>query len=641
MSTNSKKKNIYFVQPNSMLGGSIYFPYAVGVIASYCFSFSEIDEHYNLAGIVFKEDPLQEVFKHLEEPYAVAFSNYFWNYRYNLDLAQKIKECYPECLIVFGGHQIPKNTSWLEKYPFIDLLIFGEGEIPFYELLKCQLTSESFESIPNIAYRCENTIYQTNAHFVGVKEYPSPYTKGVFEKLLNVDDSLEFNAQLETNRGCPYHCSFCDWCSYGVPMRLFDMQKIKSDLEWMARHKIVYCMCVDSNFGLYERDEEIAEYIVSLKEKYGYPQRFGACFAKNKTDRIFRINKVLNEAGMSKGVSLAFQSMSDEVLKNVSRTNMNKDKLFEQLKLYHEHNIPTYTELILGLPGETYESFCTGMCELLELGQHDSINVFRCEVYPNSDLADAAYMKKFGIKTAVNKMNINHCDIQNAVFAGGLEYIIETSTMTREQLAEANLFSACIQGIHCHGLLQFVAIYLHNELGIKYYDFYSGWIQYFLVKEQTLIGSVLNKIKKSIRAVERSEVDFSYINREFGDITWPYEESVFLDFVNALDRFYDEVRMFLTRYGIENELLAELISYQRNRITLPGNNDVRADYNYNFYEYFKAAFENAPVSLKKQSQTIRFYSDFNFETKPDYARNIVWYGRRNRRMIRTAEKIER
>ncbi len=208
MSTNSKKKNIYFVQPNSMLGGSIYFPYAVGVIASYCFSFSEIDEHYNLAGIVFKEDPLQEVFKHLEEPYAVAFSNYFWNYRYNLDLAQKIKECYPECLIVFGGHQIPKNTSWLEKYPFIDLLIFGEGEIPFYELLKCQLTSESFESIPNIAYRCENTIYQTNAHFVGVKEYPSPYTKGVFEKLLNVDDSLEFNAQLETNRGCPADAPF-------------------------------------------------------------------------------------------------------------------------------------------------------------------------------------------------------------------------------------------------------------------------------------------------------------------------------------------------------------------------------------------------------------------------------------------------
>ncbi|MBR0414280.1 MAG: radical SAM protein [Clostridia bacterium] len=639
MKANSKK-NIYFVQPNSMLGGSIYFPYAVGVIAAYCFSFPAIKEQYRLGGIVFKEDAPEDVFKHLDNPYFVAFSNYFWNYRYNLDLAQQIKERYPDCRIVFGGHQIPKNTSWLEQYDFIDFLVFDEGEIPVYELLKCRFEGESLADIPNIAYRCGSSIQKTAATFVGVKEYPSPYTNGIFDKLLNVDDSLEFNAQLETNRGCPYHCSFCDWCSYGVPMRLFEMEKIKKDLEWMAAHKIVYCMCVDSNFGLYERDEEIAAYIVSLKEKCGYPQRFGACFAKNKTMRIFRINKVLNDAGMSKGVSLAFQSMSDEVLKNVSRTNMNREELFEQLTLYHENNIPTYTELILGLPGETYESFCKGMCELLELGQHDSINVFRCEVYPNSDLADKDYMKRFGIKTAINKMNLNHCDIQSAVFAGGLEYIIETSTMTREQLAQANLFSACIQGVHCHGLLQFIALYLHNECGVKYYDFYTNWIAYFMQREQTLIGSVLHKICRSIRAVERSEVDFSYINREFGEITWPYEESVFLDFVNELDRFYEEVAAFLAQYHVDETLLGELISYQSNRIAMPGENDVREHYHFNFYEYFKAAFENAPVALKQQVETIRFYSAFNYKNKPDYARNIVWYGRRNKRTLRDANPCD-
>lgn len=633
------KKNIYFIQPNTLLGNSIYYPYAVGVLSSYALQFEDISSKYELAGIIFKEDTTEEVMSAIKNPAIAGFSNYFWNYDYNLEQAKNIKEKYPECKIIFGGHQVSRDSDFLHKYSFIDILIFGEGEIPFTRILRALDKDESLENIPNISFRNDKgEIIKTEDKAEGVENYPSPYLTGIFDKLLNVPEGMEFNAQLETNRGCPYHCSFCDWCDYDLPMRQFPMERVKKDLEWISEHKISYCMCVDSNFGLFERDEEIAEFAVNLKKTNGFPDKFGACFAKNKTDRIFTINKMFNDVGMSKGVSLAFQSMSETVLENISRKNMNKDKLSEQLELYHKAGIPTYTELILGLPGETLESFSEGICELLERGQHDSINVFRCEVYPNSTLSNKDYMKKFGIKTAINKLNINHCAISNAVFSGGLEYIIETSTMSAEDLVKATVFSACIQSVHCHGLLQCFAIYLHNAMGVPYYNFYNSFINFFSEREG-VIGDTIRRISRCIESTAEGEVDLSYINREFGDITWPYEEAMLIDYIYKLDEFYNEVSVFLSSFGIEENAMEELMSYQKNLIVTPFGNDVKASYSYDWKEYFYNILANKEASLEKKETCLRFFAEDVPADWENYAKKIIWYGRRNKKTIRAVEKI--
>ncbi len=634
------KKKIYFVQPNTMLGNSIYYPYAVGVLSAYALQFDDIKNTYELSGIIFKEDSTEEVMSAIKNPYIIGFSNYFWNYQYNLEQAKNIKEKYPECIIIFGGHQISRTSDYLTKYPFIDILIFGEGEIPFTRILRNLKENSSLDNIPNISFRnSSGKIVVGENKAEGVDYYPSPYLTGIFDKLCNVPDNIEFNAQLETNRGCPYHCSFCDWCDYDLPIRCFPMERVKKDLEWISEHSISYCMCVDSNFGLFERDEEIATFAVNLKKKNKYPDKFGACFAKNKTDRIFKINKIFNDAGMSKGVSLAFQSMSEEVLKNISRKNMNKDKLSEQLELYHKAGIPTYTELILGLPGETLKSFSEGICELLERGQHDSINVFRCEVYPNSTLAEKQYIEKFGIKTAVNKLNINHCSIENAVFSGGLEYIVETSSMSADELVKATVFSSCIQSVHCHGLLQYIAIYLHNEKNISYYDFYDSFIGFF-ENHNGIIGNTIRKINKCIKSTSEGTVDLSYINRTFGDITWPYEEAMLLDYIYKLDNFYDEALEYISLYDIEPSILQELLSFQKNAIVVPYGNDIIMQYNYDWNLYFTDILSNKQPQLTKKIVKLRFFAYDVPDTWIDYAKKIIWYGRRNKKTIRCIEYVE-
>lgn len=634
------KRKFYFVQPNTMLGNSIYFPYAAGVLSSYALQFEDVNSSFELGGIVFKEDPAEEVLDKLDNPVLVGFSCYFWNYKYNLQLAEKIKALYPDCITVFGGHQIPRNTDYLEKYDFIDMLIFGEGEIPFSRILRAIDNGRDFNGIPNIAFKdADGKVIRNEDKCEGADGYPSPYLTGIFDKLLNVPEGLEFNAQLETNRGCPYHCSFCDWCDYDLPMRLFPIEQVKADLKWISEHNISYCMCVDSNFGLFERDEEIADFAVSMKKKNGCPDKFGACFAKNKTDRIYRINKVFNDVGMSKGVSLAFQSMSEEVLRNISRSNMNKDKLSDQLELYHKAGIPTYTELILGLPGETLKSFSEGICELLERGQHDSINVFRCEVYPNSTLADKDYMEKFGIKTAINKLNINHCKLSNAIFAGGLEYITETSTMTADDLVRATVFSSCIQSVHCHGLLQCFAIYLHNAKGVPYYDFYEGFISFF-ENRKGVIGDTIRTISKCIKSTADGEADISYLRPElFGDITWPYEEAMLIDYIYELDSFYEEAAEYLKGFGIDADIMAELREYQKNMMVVPGENDKTVNFNYDWNSYFRSILANKPENLKKKDTALRFSAPDVPDDWEGYARKIIWYGRRNKKTIRNIEEI--
>ena len=130
------KKKFYFVQPNTLLGNSVYYPYAVGVLASYALQFEDISSAFELSGIIFKEDSTEDVMNAVTDPYIVGFSNYFWNYQYNLEKARNIKERYPDCIIIFGGHQISRESDYLEKYPFIECgIISGAQKISDYYIV--------------------------------------------------------------------------------------------------------------------------------------------------------------------------------------------------------------------------------------------------------------------------------------------------------------------------------------------------------------------------------------------------------------------------------------------------------------------------------------------------------------------------
>lgn len=122
-----------------------------------------------------------------------------------------------------------------------------------------------------------------------------------------------------------YNCVYCFWRRghSSAKYRFHSLERVKSEIEWCADHKIKYVFNADSNFGMHKRDYEIASFIVDAKKRYGYPEKLRTCFGKNTDDRIFDIGLLMQENGLEKGVTLSRQSSSNEVLKNWNDFTMN------------------------------------------------------------------------------------------------------------------------------------------------------------------------------------------------------------------------------------------------------------------------------------------------------------------------------
>ena len=85
------------------------------------------------------------------DPNVVAFSTYVWNKNYNYALAKRLKEINPTCIIIFGGPELPiTNKEIFVKYPFIDIVIKGEGEITFRKVLEGIVDSSDLLDIPGL-----------------------------------------------------------------------------------------------------------------------------------------------------------------------------------------------------------------------------------------------------------------------------------------------------------------------------------------------------------------------------------------------------------------------------------------------------------------------------------------------------------
>ncbi len=630
-------KNVYLIQPSNALSRSVFLPYSAGVIAAYSFQHEKIKNNYHLSEFIFIKQNIDEVLNSIKNPYIAGFSCYMWNVEYNLTLAKKIKEKWSDCIIVFGGPQIPDNTEYLEKYDYIDILIHGEGEIPFYEILNQKLDNGNLSDIANISYRNNNNIAKTPREIpCSIEDFPSPYEMGLFDYIIDDDrySSFIFDAVLETNRGCPYGCIYCYWSRSGSSFRQFPINRIKKDIEWISKNKISYCICADSNFGILERDQEIADYVIKMKQKYGFPDIFETASAKNKNDLTFKINYNLEQYKLNRGVSVAVQSMSPTVLEIIGRKNMPVDSFIDQLKKYRENNMHAYTELILGLPGETKESFCKGLFDIMEAGQHYAISVHRCEVFPNTTLYSSEIQEKYKIKTISSRLCQKHsCIDEDLTFASRSQIIVETNTMSMDDWFTTQKISICAQSFHCMGLLRFFALYLRKAKNISYYEFYMNlynWIE----NESTTVKQLLTQTCKTFEPFFKGEGNLYFADERFGNIYWDFDDGLFLCCAAELDAFYQEIFNYAKKYFDDEALFEDLSKYQKERISLPGAKSKLLITEYNWYDYFEHIFDNS-VTLPRKEKTVLEIEETKSQNWSEYAREAVWYGKRNGKMLNT------
>ena len=629
-----EKKNVYFVQANSMYGSgrkTVYFPYAVGCIEAYCKNDPVIDAAYSFQKIIYYRMPIPLLLQTLSDPYMVLFSCSVWNAEYNKAAAAAIREKFPDCLIVFGGHSISSDGAFLNDYPYIDFLTHRFGEEPVADLLKALALGSDFSEIPNISYRLPSGEAATTRYAPQTgTDYPSPYLTGVFDDLL--EDDVSFSALFESNRGCPNACSFCDWSSLKSKVRLFPMERVKAEIDWFVEKKIEFIYCADANFCLFSRDSEIVDYIVACKKTHGYPKVFRVFFTKNKFDFVFDIGSKLVENGLDKAMTISFQSMDREVLDNVGRRNISTEDFRRLMLRYNENRISTYSELIIGLPGETYDSFCDGLCAMLENGQHFAVNAYPCELLPNSEMGQPWYIEKYQIKSIRIPFRVIHstAEGQEDDITEYGDYVVATYSMNENDWVRANVFSNYVQGLHNLGLLRAVAIWCRYQLGYAYVSFYRDLIEYSRSAAGSLLERLYNTVYGLCRGVLEQKNAFVSPLPDTDGLLWGFDEILFLEAYRDLPGFYREVGAWLTnRFGASPAIDA-LFRWQYDIVKKIGEKQIEIDSDYDFYSFFNRIYKNEPSQLTEKTIRLTVEDPTPVSSFAQLARETVWYGRNRR-----------
>ncbi len=633
-------KNIYFVQANNVYGNdrrSVYIPYASGCIAAYAFENETVKSNCSFAGFIYTHEPINDAIGKMQNPFIVAFSCSVWNYEYNKALAKEIKKVFPETVIVFGGHNILRDFGTFDECPEVDVLIYREGEEAFRQIVINILENKSFNDIANIAFKSDGKYIKTKEEDFCLSEYPSPYLCGIFDGI--ADDGVSFSAILETNRGCPFKCAFCDWGTLGSRVRLFPMERIKAELDWIAEHKIEYVYCADGNFGIVDRDEDIAEYIISLKKKTGYPKNFRVCFTKNRTDFVKKICMRFNEFGLDKAQTLSFQSLSPVVLENIGRKNISLEHFRKLMNEYSRLGISTSSELILGLPGETKESFTKGLCDLLEYGQHKAIQVYTCDLLANSEMGSPEFIGKFGIETVRTPFSQAHCNANEKHEIQ--EYnttVIKTDSLNTDDWIYCVVFACLIQAFHNIGFFRAIAIYLRNELGISYYDIYSKIAEFSQNPQNKACHKVFSLIKDFASGMSKGKNPWAVPCEGLGEICWQFDEIYFLKALENADEIYDELEKLVKEEYVSDSKIISLFYYQRSILKRYGENanrEIKSDYD--FYSYFSRIYNGEYSPLEKKKNIITFSDSVHCNGLYEYACRIIWYGRNQSAAICTSD----
>jgi radical SAM superfamily enzyme YgiQ (UPF0313 family) len=534
-------KRLYFFQCQEDYNRSMYLPYSSGILWAYVKQFKDITDNYELVDIYFEKIGIHEYLDKLVDPDVVLFSNYGWNTTYHLGIAELVKQRWPNCVTVIGGPNAQQEESYLCEHPYVDISVWGEGENTLLELLRN--LNDDLSKVSGIAY-IKNKIYNktsTRTRSPDLGLVPSPYLEGIFDSYFDRYD-YNFMPVWETNRGCPYHCTFCDLgADYYNKLFIFTTERLMAEVDWFVKKKIEYVEIADANFGILERDLELVKHIKKCHDETGYPQKVNATWAKNSPDRVLEMSLILE--GINRGgVTLALQSSNKLALDNIKRINIVNDRLETIANRYIENNVQTYHDFILGLPGETVDSWQQGLLQIVDINPEGWIFGHPLEAYRNTEFSDPAYIEKHKLKFATTPQVTFYANRKTDVPLELGRYVVETFSMNRDQYIESFLFKWFLITVHSLGW----AAYSAEKSGVARSVFYNALYKWML----TTPGLLQDQYNKTKECLTNTLDNGTFWGRQmFGkdDVWWEYESASCIEFEQHRDQYFLELAKFLNK----------------------------------------------------------------------------------------------
>lgn len=627
-------KKISLVQPNFQQGpkefNAHYLPYSVGVLWAYVQQFEEIKNHYLLDKMIWRRTNIKETAKSLADSDLIGFSTYVWNKNYNYAIAQEVKRLNPNAILFFGGPEIPiTKKDIFEKYPFMDFVIKSEGEITLKNFLIAMKNNIDLSTIPGLLINNNGGVIDTGdaGRIDDLDQIPSPYLTGVFDKIIAETTDVEWNATLETNRGCPYACTFCDWGSLTYnKVKKFNLERVFAELEWIGKNKCGFVSITDANFGMFvERDNLIADKLLEVQEKYGYPYTFSVAWAKNqKAEVIDIVKKLIKSPKFNQGLTVSVQSMDLDVLENIKRKNLDQHKIEDIFSLCDKNNIPVYTEVILGLPGETLETWKEGFWKLFRAGNHTGITILHAQMLENAEM-NLVQKKLYKIehRPVYDYMSgsYNFDELKESV-----EVVISTKDMSTEQMLEAHAFSWFINTFHINGLTNYISRVLKKSSDIDYKEFYEKLYEYIKIdpwfsKERT---EVKQYYKNWMLEGQINHPDISNIEVHGWNLV--HRTTLNMHVEKKYDYVFNLIKTFL-KENFSVDYADSLIEFQKSYVInyeKISEYPITVDFDYDFLGYI---FDDSDVETKTKYK-FDFLEDKNI-TIERFLENVYFSRRRN------------
>lgn len=470
-------KNIQISSPNNH-DGVTFLPIIYGILKNYYEEHGRFVNSYNWLPPIYAKtftDPEERID-------ILGISCYTWNTELNFDLAKRVKEKNPSCIVIAGGPNVDhQNRKFFEEHPYIDAIAYQDGEFTFMQVLdKIAEEDYDFKTVPGLLTP-RNIMFAPPVKPTTTSAIIDDEFEVICDQIKAVNAMQKIGIILETDRGCPYSCTFCDWGSNTLSkVRKFDIDKVYHDIEWIGKNKVEVLFIANANFGMFPRDVEIAQKIADVKASTGHPKIILTNYTKTNAKHITPIISIFHKAGLIDNFTLSIQTTSEHALKVSERTNLSMKETQKIIDQCREVGLPVRPQLILGMPGETLESFKQSFNDLLALGIYDSYMVFPFELLVNAPANAPAYKALHEIKTKELFVPSYHAKLDGE--RDKSTYLIETNTFSRQDYAKMFVFTTLVSTLICMGFARLPIVYTAQH-GQRWSDIIDGLHTHLLTTE--------------------------------------------------------------------------------------------------------------------------------------------------------------
>lgn len=549
-------------------------PYQLGLLVAYVCKQKAIKDNIEFVfSEHLREAPVAKVAQAIfaAEADLLAISNYAWNHK---------KICDTLDILVASGQKMPRillggpncsgqvGEEMLKQYPIVSALVEGEGEPAFADICTSLVDNpeeDPFLNARNCTLRDElGQIVRPNlGHRISMlDDIPSPYLTGI----LPPGPSPVF---YETNRGCPYRCSFCYWGNGNSKVYRMSVDRVKEEMEFFAKHRVRAFWLADANFGIFPSDAEIAEAMAEINARHGYPFRsVGVNWAKNSSDRVLEIAEIFRKGRMSCSTTIALQTVTAEAEKQSKRYSMSPVKFMNLLSAAYRKEIDTYTDIILGLPGESLDEFINGLDIVMTTGV-PSVKIHQLVLIPGTEFYDN--QEAFGLKTLPEISTNTIAPEEKSDYYDCT--VVSHPKMSTQEIIRGRYFMGMVHMLHNHNLGQVTNLFLsrydisNKDVLLFLEEILEGKSSYFIGEKHDLLLKKLRQLFNDFTnklGVDDNQFIMSlsfklwFTEQENGlrAVNEPYLRAFMQDFYAGLCRKFD-----CCTSPVEQQLLMALVDY--------------------------------------------------------------------------------